>query len=384
MSIKSVMPAVVLGLTVLGGAAQADPIIYESFANYPDNALISDSPAGPAIGLTGDWSLDPGNYFYVNMTESDHEAASGKAVYDMPWDDNGARTAQRKTALKHALAERDGDRFYASFRIQPPRADGHMLFRLEIDQLDGGGQPELSFGIKDGYFVIGNGGVNVDVQGGAPTPAEMHIVLRVEYGESDTGPDDLELVTLWLDPFDENSSPVIDEVPLDLVNPGGIRIHGVSIRGDQMDGLPAHFDDLLVGYAFADVMQGPPAASLTNHSGMNGLFYDSESPGHGFNFIVHQYGLSAYYFGHNATGERLWLVSEPHDGDLEFGTSFVVELYEVLSGTFGQPQQPETSWGSATFTLLDCDSGQAVLNGQDGHLEMYFVRLSTLPGIGCQ
>lgn len=384
MSIKSLMPAVLLGLAVVGNAVQADPIIYESFSDYPDNALISAHPAGEAIGLAGDWSLDPDNFFYVNKTELDPESGTGKAVYDMPWDDNGARTAQRKASPEHALAERDGDVFYASFRISPPSDDGYMLFRLELEQLGGGGQPPLAFGMKDGVFVVGNGGVNVDVTGGVPATVEMQVVLRVEYGESDTGQDDLEVITLWVDPTDEASSPVIDQAPVDLLNRGGLRITGVSIRGDQMDGQPAFFDDLTVGYEFTDVIESPQPDALTNHQGMNGLFYDPDNPGHGFNFIVHRYGWTTYYFGHTVSGERLWLVSDNHEGDLEFDSPFVVELFEVLSGTFGRPQQPVTSWGIAEIILWDCDSGRAMLSGRDGNLLINFVRLSEMPGTGCQ
>ena len=384
MRIRLLIPAVVLGLAGAGNALQADPIVYESFTDYPDNALISDHPAGPAIGLTGDWSLDPDNFFFVNKTEQDPEAGSGKAVYDMPWDDNGARTAQRSASPEHALAERDGDVFYASFRIFPPRDDGYMLFRLELEQLGGGGQPPLAFGMKDGVFVVGNGGVNVDVTGGTPEADEMQVVLRVEYGESDSGQNDFEVVTVWVDPVDEASSPVIDEVPVDLLNRGGVRLKGVAIRGDQMDGQPAFFDDLMIGFEFTDVTESPPSDALTNHPGMNGLFYDDANPGHGFNFIVHRYGWTAFYFGHTVSGERLWLISENHEGDLEFGTPFTVELYEVVSGTFGRPQSPVTTWGSAEITLIDCDSGHAMLSGKDGNLFMNFVRLSEMPGIGCQ
>ena len=49
--------------------------------------LATASPAGPATGLTGNWSLDAENFFYVNRTEADLAAGAGKAVYDMPFDD---------------------------------------------------------------------------------------------------------------------------------------------------------------------------------------------------------------------------------------------------------------------------------------------------------
>jgi len=383
MCTKYFASVLLLCLTVTCGPLRAEPIIYESFTGYLDDALISASPAGPAIGLTGDWSLDPDNFFYVNRTEADPSAGSGKAVYDMPYDDNGARTAQRQALHSLTLFGAGGDVFYASFRIHPPRADGNMLFTLNLDRPDGGGQPDLSFGMKDGAFIVGNGGVNVDVVGGVPSATEMQIVLRVVYGDSSPGLDNLETVTLWVNPVDEASIPVIDEALVDLLNQGGGIVSGVAIRGDQMDGQPAFFDDLLVGHTFEDV-SNPPTGLLINPAGLNGLFFDPAKPGHGFNFVVHNFGLTIYYFGHTENGERLWLVSESYAKGVQYSQPFALEAFEVVYGTFGQPQIPETSWGTIVIEMADCDTGHASLDGVDGDLEMNFIRLTSMPGITCQ
>ena len=383
MSFKYTMFAILLGLATVSNAAQADPIIYESFTGYPDNSLISVHPAGPAIGLAGDWFLDSENNFYVNRTQADLDAGTGKAVYDFPYDDNGMRTAQRYSSQDHVLFSLDGESFYASFLIDPPSSGGDMIFTLTLDRLNGGGQPDLSFGMRNGSFIVGNGAENVDVVGGVPSAAEMLVVLRIEYGDASTGPDDLEVVTLWVNPADESSSPVIDNVPVDILHRGGGRIAAVSIRGDQMAGQPAFFDDLLVGPGFADVIAPPPAGSLINDLGMNGLFYDPNNSGHGFNFVAHALGLTVYYYGHTATGERLWLISEVFEGDLEFDMTFELEMYEVVSGVFGQPQLPVTTWGTIAISLADCDTGHASFSGLDGTLEMDLIRLTAMPGISC-
>lgn len=384
MSVNKVIFLILAGAALGVTAVQADPIISETFSGYPDNALISVHPAGPATGLAGDWVLAPDNFFYVNRTEADLGAGTGKAVYDMPWDDNGARTAQRSTSSDHVLFSVDGDTFYASFLVRPARADGSMLFGLLLEQSGGGGQPALSFGMNGGHFTVGNGGVNVDVTGGAPVVQEMLLVLRVEYGESDSGPDDLEVVTLWVDPIDETSSPVIDRVPVDLLNRGGGRVTGVSMRGEQMAGQPAYFDNLRVGLAFTDVTDALPAGGLTNDLGVNGLFYDPNNSGHGFNFVVHGLGLTVMYYGHTADGERLWLISDNIADDLEFDQPIVADMLEVVGGDFGNPQPPATAWGIITINLADCDTGHAAFDGIDGTLEMDLVRLTAMPGITCQ
>jgi hypothetical protein len=383
MIFRNSLTSILLGLITISAAVSADPIIYESFTGYPDDALISDHPAGPALGLAGDWTLAPDNFFYVNRTQADTGAGSGKAVYDMPYDDNGARIAQRQASPVHPLFDFDGDVFYASFRVYPPRADGTMLFMLMLDRPDGGGQLDLSFGMTEGQFIVGSGGVNTDVVGGAPSVTEMQIVLRIEYGDATSGPDNLELVTLWVNPVDESSSPVIDEAPADLLNPGGGTLVGVAIRGDQMDGQPAFFDDLLVGFSFEDVSSAP-AAFVTNPLGLNGTFFDPAHSGHGFNFVAHQSGLSVYYYGHTLNGERLWLISEVYSEEVVFGAPFELEMFEVINGTLGQPQLPQSTWGVISIELDDCDRGHASFNGLDGTLEMDFIRLTAMPGIGCQ
>lgn len=383
MSFKNITLFMLLGMAAVSAAVEADPIIYESFTGYPDDSLISVNPAGPAIGLAGNWSLDAESNFYVNRTEVDLDAGTGKAVYDFPFDDNGMRTAQRYSSDNHVLFSLDGESFYASFRIHPPFVSGDMIFRLTLEQLNGGGQPDLSFGMSNGSFIVGNGGMNVDVIGGIPSAAEMLVVLRIEYGDATSGPDDLEVVTLWVNPADESSSPVIDNISADLLNRGGGRISAISIRGDQMAGQPAFFDDLMVGPEFADVISPPSGDSLINDLGVNGLFYDPNNSGHGFDFVAHALGLTIYYYGHTTAGERLWLFSELFEGNLEFNEPVQLEMYEVTTGVFGQPQLPATAWGTIVISLADCDTGHASFSGLDGVLEMDLIRLTAMPGISC-
>ena len=251
-----------LCLLSLGTSVQAIPVIEDTFTGYLDNALISASPAGPAIGLAGDWTLVPNSNFYVNRTQVDNDAGTGKAVYDRPSGDNGTREATRATSADHVLFETDGDLFYASFLIDPALASGRMTFELALTRLDGGGTPAFSFGILDGKYIVGNGGIDVDASGGTATAEEQLVVVRIEYGDADTGADDNEVVTIWVDPIDESSSAVITGFPTDFLNPGGGKITAVSIRGEQMSGRPAFFDNLRVGSSFDAVIPEPATLSL--------------------------------------------------------------------------------------------------------------------------
>jgi hypothetical protein len=102
---------------------------------------------------------------------------------------------------------------------------------------------------------VGNGGISGVASGGTVTADEQLVLVRIEYGDTSTGGlDDNEVVTLWVDPVDESSPPVIDGVSTELLNNGGGKIASISIRGDQMDGQPAFFDNLRVGLSFAEVV----------------------------------------------------------------------------------------------------------------------------------
>jgi hypothetical protein len=123
--------------------------------------------------------------------------------------------------------------------------------------------------------------------------------------------------------------------------------------------------------------------NIENQLALNGLFYDSGNSGHGFDFNLHEAGLTVYYYGHTTDGERLWLISDLYTEELELGVPYELEMYEITTGLFGNPVEPATSWGTITVTFTDCDSGTASFLGNDGALEMDYVRLAGLPEIDC-
>jgi hypothetical protein len=122
---------------------------------------------------------------------------------------------------------------------------------------------------------------------------------------------------------------------------------------------------------------------LRNDQGVNGLFYDPEKPGHGFDVNVNKEGITIFYYGHTSDGKRLWLISEPLTQDIEYYDSLVLDMFELTGGTFGDPVPVETKWGVLTFELFDCDSGYAVLEGVDGKVQMNLARLAGLSGGSC-
>ena len=122
---------------------------------------------------------------------------------------------------------------------------------------------------------------------------------------------------------------------------------------------------------------------LRNQLAVNGLFFDPNNPGHGFDFNMTEYGLIIYYYGHTNDGERLWLISSLFTDPVEYNSPVTLTMNEVSFGTFNNPVQIETSWGSLTLTMTDCDNGVAVLDGIDGQFEMSFTRGAGLKDISC-
>ena len=128
-------------------------------------------------------------------------------------------------------------------------------------------------------------------------------------------------------------------------------------------------------------LPGPPR--MENEEAVNGLFFDPQAPGHGFDFNVHESGLTAFYYGHSSNGERLWLISDVYTGAIEFDDPMVLTMYEVVEGEFSVPASGTTLWGEITVTLIDCDTGSAQFSGIDGVHDMPLVRLAGLPSVAC-
>jgi hypothetical protein len=122
---------------------------------------------------------------------------------------------------------------------------------------------------------------------------------------------------------------------------------------------------------------------LSNNHDINGLFFDPNNPGHGFDFNAHEQGLTVYYYGHTASGERLWLISDLVRGPIRTFEEVTIDIYEVPDGTFGQPQGGAVLWGTLVLTLWDCDNAYAVLDGKDGRLVMNLERLVGLGDSAC-
>ena len=164
----------------------------------------------------------------------------------------------------------------------------------------------------------------------------------------------------------QNPTPQTYEETIEDVVPAGVCIDGF---------FQYELNAKAISGAFPDI--------LGNSVATNGLFFDPNAVGHGFDFNLHEYGVTVYYYGHTADGERLWLVSELFTDGVRYNDPLFLEMRQVAEGTFGQPGS-EDSWGTLAFTFLDCNTVDAVLRGPDGELRLDLVRLVGLEGESCE
>lgn len=118
----------------------------------------------------------------------------------------------------------------------------------------------------------------------------------------------------------------------------------------------------------------------------SGLWYDTGDEGEGYNLVVAPNGSILYYYGFQAGGDRLWLISDLIVELLEIGKAVEAPVYEATQGTFASPVpsgEALVQWGTATITLIDCSHVTIELTGNDGSKTSSTVRLAGIIGLGC-
>lgn len=144
-------------------------------------------------------------------------------------------------------------------------------------------------------------------------------------------------------------------------------------------------DGLVSLNAFASVSATYPGElefSFPNPYGINGLFVDSELPNAGFDFNRHELGLTVFFYGAASDGSPMWLISEPFDGLVHPGPSYVLKMFEVDPGGSGEQEMV----GTLDFNFFDCETGSATLlvNRLDEALNTDLWRIVGYHGTYCQ
>jgi hypothetical protein len=128
-------------------------------------------------------------------------------------------------------------------------------------------------------------------------------------------------------------------------------------------------------------------SSIQSLNGLAGLWYDPDLDGEGFNVITTSSGIVIFYYGFDAEGQRLWLISESLGNDLDFQEVFDLQMYEADGGTFSQPapsSEALSEWGRLKGVFDACGDGRFALHGKDGVKISYQTRLAGITNADCE
>ena len=130
---------------------------------------------------------------------------------------------------------------------------------------------------------------------------------------------------------------------------------------------------------------GGSTSNQLSPQAITGLWYDPASNGTGFNLIAADNGFFATYYGRNAAGGPLWLIStEVPTGTLQANTQYTTILGMTTQGSFSQPAYAVATWGQLDITFQNCKRATATLSGQDGVQRFNLERLTNIAGSpGC-
>ena len=139
--------------------------------------------------------------------------------------------------------------------------------------------------------------------------------------------------------------------------------------------------DFTAYYASANT---DPACSLLTGSFV-GLWYDPSFTGTGFNILPSNVGLIVTYYGVDANGKMLWLISDIGPKTIKIGSAITLNMSYSSSGTFQAPLRNPVHWGQLTLNFTSCSKAAATLTGNDGTVSESLTMLAGAIGMpGCQ
>ena len=118
---------------------------------------------------------------------------------------------------------------------------------------------------------------------------------------------------------------------------------------------------------------------------VSGLWYDPAADGTGFNFLMADIGLIATYYGRDAGGGMLWMISSGGPtGALQTNTQYSLLMEYTTAGSFATPSSQVGVWGLLSLTFTGCNRASATLTGEDGVRHLNLQRLAGVAGSsGC-
>ena len=141
----------------------------------------------------------------------------------------------------------------------------------------------------------------------------------------------------------------------------------------------------LTGWDGSKVTKGQMLLNATRDGGpYSGLWYDPQMDGEGYNVISGDFATIIFYYGNTDDGERLWLMSDNYYQDIEDGTQYEVNVYQITDGDFYHPSANAKVWGTLNARFDTCTQGRIILEGEDGSKTSDIVKLASVAESGCQ
>lgn len=188
-----------------------------------------------------------------------------------------------------------------------------------------------------------------------------------------------------LDPFLFNCQSGAENGYVLGVNGGEL---GVNVPSDTISGnWVIAYSSVTAGDSgsFTAKLVGAPSTGAANPAALTGLWYDPAYSGSGFNILASGAGLLVTYYGWDANGGRLWLISETGPQTITLGTTITLSMIRGNGGTFPHPARNPTTWGTLSLKFTSCSAATATLNGTDGQQNQNLVLLAGVGGTyACQ
>jgi hypothetical protein len=119
-----------------------------------------------------------------------------------------------------------------------------------------------------------------------------------------------------------------------------------------------------------------PAAPIAHPEALTGAWFDPSLQGEGYFVLVTDSGTVVTYYGYDHDGARLWLVSGLYQGPWTAGVAASFTVFRGTGGVFALPQATVDTWGTLSLRFDNCDQGEAILDGPDGHKVSALTRLA--------
>ncbi len=135
------------------------------------------------------------------------------------------------------------------------------------------------------------------------------------------------------------------------------------------------------------VANGTPAAATAFPTDLSGSWYNTATPGQGFNLdMVSENRFLLYFYGYHNDGEQLWLYGDFNPGAAAFAWNVPVtlDMYVLDGGGFQTfPAPASRIWGTARLIFETCKRATIELAGESGTQILQLDKLNTTRGLGC-